>query len=61
MDAAAERDVAVRLSVPVEVSGVRELGFVDIRGAEETHHLFALADGEALDLDVARRRPAPRP
>ncbi len=61
VDAAAEGQVAVGLAVPDELPGVGELGLVDVGGAEERHHLLALADREAVDLGVAGGDPRRSP
>jgi hypothetical protein len=52
VDAAAEREVPVRLAVPPHGAGVRELGVVHVGRPEDGHHVLARRDRAAADLDV---------
>ena len=50
MDAAAEREVAIRLAVEPHDVAVGELRLVGVRRTEHDHHLVALVDRAAAEL-----------
>src|SRR4051794_11967924 len=52
VDPAAERDMAVCLSMQLKVVGAVELAFVDIGGADQGHDVVAFLHGASGDLCV---------